>query len=119
MAIYIGFFRANDDYVQEHLPRIRETGELLAPELRQKVLDQFDKLPASVKAIGVYRPVATAWTQASTHPGVWIAETDDPAELDFINNLWAGFIDFEWVPAVGLGSTAQDAEAAVDAMVRR
>ena len=119
MTTHIGFFRANEDYVHEQGARIRD-GELVSDDVRQKVLDQFDKLPASVKPIGVYRPLTSGWVVQPTYPpGVWIAETDDPLELDFITNLWAGFIDFEWVPVQGIGSTAQDAAAAVDALVNR
>ena len=81
--------------------------------MRQKVLDQFDKLPPTIKPLGVYAPVATAGIDTS-FPGVWIAETDDPAELHFINVLWAGVIDFEWVPVTVVGTTAHEGALAVD-----
>ena len=48
-------------------------------------------------------------------PGVWIAETDDPANLQFITNWYQGFLDFDWSPAVTVGTTSQATTAAMEA----
>ena len=81
------------------------------PAFRQKVIELRDSLPSTIKLIGSYAPLGGA---SPTRPSVWIAETNDPAELAFINNWYQGWLEFEWVPATVLGTTSRDTTAAMD-----
>jgi hypothetical protein len=112
MATYIGYYRINEDFQRENGANSRQAGELVTNQaFRQKVIDLRDKLPASIKLVGSYGTASTA----ERHPNIWIAETDDPAELQFVNNWYAGFLEFDWIPATVLGATASDTAAAMDA----
>ena len=116
MATYIGYYRINEGMRRENDEKSRASGEpYVSPAMREKVVGIRDALPSSIKLIGSYAPIG-AMTQ--TYPAVWIVETDDPAELVFVNNWYRGFIDFEWVPATALGNTSAATTAAMDAARR-
>ena len=116
MATYIGYYRPNADYVREQGEKARNGSGGVNPAFRQKVIDLRTKLPAGIKLIGSYSPLGGA---SSARPAVWIAETDDPAELTFINNWYEGFLDFEWVPATAIGTTAKATTVTLDANAAR
>jgi hypothetical protein len=116
MATYIGYYRPNESFARENDERARAGDAGPSPVMRQKVIELRDKLPASLKLIGSYTPLGGG---SDTRPGVWIVETDDAAELQFVNNWYSGFLEFEWSPAVPVGTTSQATTAALDATQAR
>ena len=117
-ATCIGYYRRNEGFDREEAGRARQPGDFAPnPTFLQKVIDIRDKLPASLKLIGSYVPIGGG---SETRPAVWIVETDDPAELAFVNNWCAGFLDFQWSPATSVGATMQEVTDALDeAQARR
>lgn len=118
MATYIGYFGPNESFRQVMGERAREGKPEFPEEFTKKVVELRDKLPSTIKLIGVYAPIASA-NSAPEHPAVWIAETDDPAELTFVNNHYAGYLSFQWVPVSVLGTTSQATQASLDASAAR
>ncbi|MCA9830334.1 MAG: hypothetical protein R3B97_11395 [Dehalococcoidia bacterium] len=110
MAVYIGYYRVNADYQREQGEKARQGNPGVNPAFRQKVIELRDKLPSTIKLLGSYAPLGAS----PTRPSVWIAETDDPAELVFITNWYQGWLEFEWVPATALGTTSRDTTTAME-----
>jgi hypothetical protein len=114
MATYIGYYRLHPDYWSENGARAREAGHAIPDEVfRAKVSSLRDKLPASIKLIGSYAPIASS--PNPERPAVWICECDDPAELTFVNNYYAGYLMFDWAPVTVLGNVASETDAVMRA----
>jgi hypothetical protein len=117
MATYIGYYRAHPDYARENGQRARDAGRAVPDDtFREKVATLRDKLPPSIKLLGSYAPIQSGTPDPDPrHPAVWICECDDPAELTFVNNYYAGYLQFEWVPVTALGNVASQTDAAMRA----
>ena len=113
MAVYMGYYHPNEEFARENGARSREAGSPSVNDtMRQKVIDLRDNLPASLNFIGSFAPFGGA---AVPHrPGVWICETDDLEDLQFVTNWYMGFLEFEWVPARAVGTTAAATTEAVN-----
>ena len=115
MATYIGYYDRDDDFATLMGERARSGQPAFPEEFTKKVVELRDKLPSTIKLIGSYAPIGSS----REHPAIWIAETDDPAELSFINNYYAGWLSFTWVPVNVLGTTSQATQSSIDANAAR
>ena len=118
MATYIGYYRRHPDFWREDGERAREAGRAVPDEkYREKVAGLRDKLPPTIKLIGSYASIST--DRDRSHPSVWICECDDPAELAFVNNYYLGYLVFEWVPVIAVGTSSKETEAVIRAAQER
>ena len=113
MATYIGFYQANEEFFRANAERAR-AGEPPDLTLRDKVVELRDKLPASLTLIGSWG-VSKVGAVNRERPNVWICETDNAADLQFVSNYYQGFLEFEWVPATSVGVSASEARTNMDA----
>jgi hypothetical protein len=113
MATYIGYYRVHPDYAREMAKRDREAGQPVPrDEFRAKVASLRDELPPAIRLIGSYVPMQSWSPDPDTrHPAIWVCECDDPAELRFVTNYYAGFLLFEWIPVEALGTVSAHVEA--------
>lgn len=109
MAVYLGYYRAVPRFAEEAQARARE-GAGPDPSFRRMVTELLDKLPASCHLLGSYTPLGGAGAVLSDPgpPSVMIVETDNPADLGFISQYYAGYLMFQWLPAVRVGATHQE-----------
>lgn len=109
MVTYLGYFRFNRDFLRAQSEEAQRTGNPPDSEtMRQKVVGIRGALPDTIKLIASYNPIRSAASvDEERHPRIWVVETDDPQELQFVNQWYAGFLDFEWVPAVALGTSTE------------
>ena len=121
MAVYLGYYRAAPEALQENRARAREQGAAPDPRLQRLVVELLDKLPAGCTVLGSYTPMAGAVFGESAPPSVMIVDAEHPAALSFISQYYAGFLLFHWVPATRVGATHQEREAwaAAQAQVRQ
>ncbi|MGE0229216.1 MAG: hypothetical protein AB7I38_02455 [Dehalococcoidia bacterium] len=113
MAIYLGYYGVHPDYAHERGEVARKAGHFVPDEaFNARVAALRDQLPPSIRLVGSYVPIASMTPDWDPRrPGIWIADCDNPRDLGFINNYYAGFLKFDWVPANSLGtSSAQTAE---------
>ena len=109
MATYIGFYTIDPNYTRSLGEKARRGDNGPDVSFQERVTELRDKLPGSLTLIGSYS------TSASNQPNVWICETDDPRDLQFVSNYYTGYLVFDWVPATPLGATAEDTKAAMEA----
>ena len=94
MAItFVGFFRLVEP-TEADINTQRQAGSPLEayPEFFAKVREFPSKLPSTCKLIGSW---AVTGGQA---PNVIVVEVESYDDLQFINNYYLGWLDFEWHP---------------------
>ena len=112
MALYIGYLRPTQTFIEENQNRARGGGSPQSPAMGQKIREFPDKLPASCTLHGTFSPILSGNALGDWgFPGVTIVETDNPEDLEFINTHYAGYLMFTWVPGRALGTTAQSRKA--------
>ena len=109
MAMYIGFYDINPDFQRQTGERARGGDNTPDAAFQRKVVELRDKLPASLKLLGSYG------TQSTDRPNIWLCETDNQADLQFVTNYYTGYLVFDWVPANVVGTTASETRATMDA----
>lgn len=112
MSAYIGYYRPVPAFLEENQARARSEGASPDPRMQQRVRELPDKLPAGCTILGAYSPMAGAVFSDAPPPGVIVIETSNTADLMLINQHYAGFLVFQWVPATVIGTTRAEREAA-------
>ncbi len=101
MAIYVGFYRVDEDYQREVGEKLRsgklelKPGELAEP-VRTKARELPQKLPTGCRVVGSWVPVESPGR--TENPGVIVVETDDIMHLIWFNSYYAGLVHFSWHP---------------------
>jgi hypothetical protein len=114
MAIYLGYYRATPQFIEENQARLRrEGGNAGPPACRRMVQELPDKLPAGCRIVGSYAPVGGGGAVLGPVglPSVQIVETSDPTHLDFISQYYNGYLIFQWTPATSVGGNRQERAA--------
>lgn len=107
MSTYLGFYRTTDGFRVESEVRARSGDTSIDPRFLQLVVDLPLRLPAGCNIIGSYGSIGGS---PQGLPNVIIVETGDPDHLQFITNYYAGFLDFQWMPARSVGSNKDQRE---------
>ena len=111
--IWIGFYRANENWIREVEATMRRTGktrqEVLAETgILSKVRAFPQSLPQSCRLVGAYNPTRSishgdpAWAQ---FPAVVILETDDPADVTHYINYYDGILTVAFHPYIEVPRT--------------
>lgn len=115
MATYIGYYHTHPDFARQQGEKARGGESAADPAFQQKVIELRDNLPGSLKLIGSFGSMSSQTPEANRErPNLWICETDDTADLQFISNYYAGYLVFEWVPGFVIGATASETRAALE-----
>ena len=113
MTTYIGYYRPVPQYLQESGARARAGDPSPDPTMRRLVTELPEKLPAGCSIVGSYVPGAGPVLHEPGPPSVMIVECDGIEPLQFISRYYTGFLQFHWVPAMSLGATQREREAAM------
>ena len=105
MTLYVGFYVIDPEFQRESGARARSGDNSLDARFGRKLVELRDRLPASLKLIGSYT------TQSAERPNIWLCETDNQADLQFVSNYYEGYLRFDWVPANVIGATTAETEA--------
>ncbi|MGE0227687.1 MAG: hypothetical protein AB7I38_07005 [Dehalococcoidia bacterium] len=105
MTLYIGFYTIDPHFQRESGERARSGDNTMDERFGRKVVELRDRLPASLKLLGSYA------TQSAERPNIWLCETDNQADLQFVSNYYEGYLRFDWVPATVIGANAAETEA--------
>ncbi len=94
--IFMGFNRTNEAFQAENAARSRSNGATSPePQKLVRLLTEFpDKAPEGCRVVGAWVPISGAAPREPGPPGVMVVETDN----------------FQWVPALALGSSRKDRE---------
>jgi hypothetical protein len=115
VAVYMGYYRPAPGYIEANQARARAEGPSPDPKLQRLVAELPEQLPKSAKIIAAFSPVQSGAVLSDTGaPGVIIIQTDNSADLQFINQHYAGYLMFQWVPANVIGTTRAEREAAMN-----
>ena len=107
MSIYIGYQIAAAK-LQEELEARSWGGDSSMPkELIDRVVALRENLPSGCTLLGVYNPIGGVANPAT--PGVMVVETDDTSHLQFISDHYRGMLNYVWVPATSVATTANEA----------
>jgi hypothetical protein len=112
MAAYIGYYRPVPGFLEENQTKARSEGASPDPRMQQRVRELPEKLPAGCTILGAYAPMAGPVFSDTAPPGVLVVDTNNTADLTFINQHYAGFLVFQWLPATVIGATRAEREAA-------
>ncbi|HLZ68976.1 MAG TPA: hypothetical protein VKV26_03615 [Dehalococcoidia bacterium] len=104
MSVYLGYYRVTPGFAEANAARARSGEASIDPKFRQMVIDLPGKLPANCRIIGSYAPMGTDL------PAVMIAETNNTDDLFFISQYYNGYLQYQWVPARAVGTTAAERE---------
>lgn len=107
MSIYIGYFRPTQSHRKNSEARAIAGESAWDPKFVQMVVDLPLKLPQGCQMLGTYSPAGNA---TETHPSICLVEAADVTQLQFISTYYAGWLDFEWAPTTGLGTTKNQRE---------
>lgn len=113
MSVYMGYYRPAQGFLEANQSKARDQGEFaVEPKMQQKVRDLPEKLPAGCKILGAFAPIQSGAVIAETAlPGIIVIETQNSADLTFINQHYAGYLIFQWTPANVVGTTRAEREA--------
>jgi hypothetical protein len=111
MALYLGYYRAVPAYIEDvnAWERGGRSGANPTTAMTRKVERLVENLPVGCTIIGSYGPAAAgAVLGGQSMPGVQIVETTNPADLRAIALYYRGFLEFQWTPAISVGSNRQE-----------
>lgn len=103
MAIYIGFYRFDPEYIEDIGEQVRE-GEIEPPPpfpepFATKVREFPEKLPEGCRLIGSYAVVGQSYGDPTAQlPGITIIETEDPSHLQWIIRYYSGYLTWFFHP---------------------
>ncbi|MEZ4503059.1 MAG: DUF3303 family protein [Dehalococcoidia bacterium] len=88
---YVGFYRASSpEFIYETW---RKTGAT-PPEFQKKIFEFPGSLPATCKLVG-------SWgVSGGENPGVMVVEAEGFADLQYINQYYNGWLQFDWHPTL-------------------
>ena len=111
MNTYLGYYRINANWAASISEQARKGISSPPSEFLKKVRELPEKLPSGCSIVGSYAPRAVGAVLSDPGPpSVMIVETSDDAHLSFINNYYAGWLEFLWVPAAKIGATRAERE---------
>lgn len=116
MGIYIGYYGPDPEFYRASQERARTQGTSQDPEFQRLVTELRANLPPTLKLIGSYSPI-NSFGPDSDVKAVWICETDNLTDLRFVNEYYAGYLRFNWIPAVAIGTSPAETEQYFEALL--
>jgi hypothetical protein len=113
VSAYIGYYRPAQSFLEANQAKARDQGAFaVEPKMQQKVRELPEKLPSGCKILGAFAPIQSgAVIGDNALPGVLVIDTENSADLTFINQHYAGYLIFQWTPANVVGTNRAEREA--------
>ena len=115
MAIYLGFYRAVPNFLQETRAKARAGDTAPDATFRRLVTALPEQLPRNCTLLGSYATIGGAGLGTPGPPSVLILETSDSAALAFVSQYYSGYLEIQWAPAQAVGMTSAERAAYLEA----